>query len=209
MRVVLVANLKGGCGKTTIATHLAAAYAANGLTTALADADRQRSALDWLEARPATAASIAGLDWSHGPADVPAGIMRLVVDAPAGATRKPLKRLIEEADVVVVPVLPSAFDQNATVMFIDMIGEIKRVRRERARVGVVRNRLRTRSRAGAQLDRFMLGVGYEGVGRLHERAIYQDLAAGGLSLFDIDGAAAETLRPEWVPILRFVEGAEG
>ena len=52
---VLVTNTKGGCGKTTVATNLAAAFAAGGLRTALAEVDRQRSALDWLAARPATA----------------------------------------------------------------------------------------------------------------------------------------------------------
>ena len=43
MLTVLVTNTKGGCGKTTVATHLAAAFAGAGLKTALADADRQRS----------------------------------------------------------------------------------------------------------------------------------------------------------------------
>ena len=40
MRAILVANIKGGCGKTTVATHLAAAFACAGQATALADLDR-------------------------------------------------------------------------------------------------------------------------------------------------------------------------
>lgn len=63
MRAILVANVKGGCGKTTVATHLAAAFAAGGLNTVLADADRQRSSLLWCEMRPGHAAPIAPLDW--------------------------------------------------------------------------------------------------------------------------------------------------
>jgi len=80
---ILVANRKGGCGKTTIATNLAAAFAAGGLTTALADVDRQRSGLDWLGLRPATAAPIARLDWHKEITEPPGEVQRLVIDAPA------------------------------------------------------------------------------------------------------------------------------
>jgi chromosome partitioning protein len=82
MIIVLVANTKGGCGKTTISTHLAAASAQNGQRTALADADRQRSSLAWTRLRPGTAAPIAGLDWSKATEAPPRGIERLVIDAP-------------------------------------------------------------------------------------------------------------------------------
>jgi cellulose biosynthesis protein BcsQ len=71
MITVLVANSKGGCGKTTIATHLAAAFAGAGLRAALADADRQGSSLGWLRARPDGAAPIQALDWRDGPDGLP------------------------------------------------------------------------------------------------------------------------------------------
>ena len=80
MITVLVANMKGGAGKTTIATNLAAAYADSGLRTALADADRQRSSLRWAAARPETVGAITALDWSKGNDAVPAGTARLVVE---------------------------------------------------------------------------------------------------------------------------------
>jgi chromosome partitioning protein len=100
---VLVANGKGGCGKTTIATTMAAAFARGGLMTALADADRQRLALAWLAFRPAEAASITGLDWRDGAAGTPARTQRLVVDAPAGLRARRLDDLVDAADLVVVP----------------------------------------------------------------------------------------------------------
>ena len=56
MIAVLVANTKGGCGKTTISTHIAAAFANSGRRTALADADRQHSSFQWARLRPGTAA---------------------------------------------------------------------------------------------------------------------------------------------------------
>ena len=52
MRHILVTNSKGGCGKSTIATNLAAYYADEGYATVLADYDPQGSALSWLHERP-------------------------------------------------------------------------------------------------------------------------------------------------------------
>jgi chromosome partitioning protein len=79
---ILVANTKGGCGKTTSATHLAAAFAADGRRTALADADRQRSSLAWARLRPGTTAPIAALDWVDDLAAPPRGTERLVIEVP-------------------------------------------------------------------------------------------------------------------------------
>src|SRR5690242_13617660 len=105
---VLVTNVKGGCGKTTIATSLATAFAAHGHPTALADVDRQRSARGWLAGRPASAPTIEGLDWRKGCEPVPPRIRRLVIDAPAAMTLARVEELLRQADFVLVPVLPSA-----------------------------------------------------------------------------------------------------
>ena len=92
MITVLVANTKGGCGKTTIATHLAAAFATTGLRAALADVDKQGSSLGWLKTRPDTTAPIQALDWRDGPGKLPKDTDRLVIDAPAGMKMKKIGR---------------------------------------------------------------------------------------------------------------------
>src|SRR5690606_37617997 len=91
---VLVANPKGGCGKTTIATHLAAAFAGAGLRTGLADADRQGSSLGWLKARPQNAAPIQALDWRDGPDQPQSDLDRLILDAPAALKLKKVEELL-------------------------------------------------------------------------------------------------------------------
>ena len=63
MLSILVTNTKGGSGKTTIATNLAAAFAAAGQRCWLADVDRQRNSLNWLARRPGEMPGIKGLDW--------------------------------------------------------------------------------------------------------------------------------------------------
>jgi chromosome partitioning protein len=206
---VLVTNTKGGCGKTTIATNLATAFAAGGLGTALADVDRQKSSLDWLAARPADAAPIRGLDWRKAAGEVPKGVQRLVIDCPAALTRGEVEDLIREADIVVVPVLPSVFDEGSTRRFLERLEELKPVRKGRKSVAIVANRLRPRSRAVGRLETFLAGLGRPVAARLTDRSLYADLATKGQGLFDLDGAKVRAVRAEWQPLLGAIEGVAG
>lgn len=208
MLSVLVANTKGGCGKTTIATHLAAAFAGAGHRTVLADADRQHSSLEWLARRPEAAAALAGLDWTRDIGEAPKKTERLVIDAPAALKIKQVDALLKLADVIVLPVLPSAFDEGATARFLARLEELKPIRKARKPVAVVGNRMRARSRAAARLDSFLDGLGHRVVTRLRDSALYPDTAALGLSLFDLPGRRAEAPRADWGPLLRYVEEAE-
>jgi chromosome partitioning protein len=206
MIVVLVANTKGGCGKTTISTHLAAAFAGAGHRTALADADRQRSSLEWTRLRPGTAAPVVGLDWSKGVVGPPKAVERLVIDAPAALKKNDAFELVKMADVIVVPVLPSVFDQGSTLAFLARLNQLKSIRKNRKPVGVLRNRVRPRTRATARLAEFLSEVDHADLGALSDRAIYNDVAALGLSIFDLSGKRAEQLRADWAPLLGYVGG---
>jgi chromosome partitioning protein len=205
MITVLVANPKGGCGKTTIATHLAAAFAGAGLRTALADADRQGSSLGWVKARPESAAPIRALDWTDGPEKLPKDTDRLIIDAPAAMKLKKIEDLLRLADVIVVPVLPSGFDEPVTAEFLKQLETLKPIRKSKTAVAVLRNRVQTGTRMAAKLDKFMLGVGHTGVGRLRHRMIYADIAGRGLSVFDLGGKQNEDLQTDWAPVLRYIE----
>jgi chromosome partitioning protein len=207
MMVVLVANTKGGCGKTTVATHLAAALACHGHRTALADADRQRSSLEWTRLRPGTAAPIAALDWSKALSKPPKGLDRLVIDAPAAMKKKDTVALVGMADAIVVPVLPSVFDQGSTMAFLARLHQLKAIRKNQKPVGVLRNRVRPRTRATARLARFLDEIEHADLGALTDRAIYNDAAAQGLSIFDLAGRRAEQLREDWVTLLDYIDRA--
>lgn len=205
---VLVANPKGGCGKTTIATHLAAAFAGAGLRAGLADADRQGSSLGWLAARPESAAPIRALDWRDRPLALPTELDRLVIDAPAALKLKKVEELLRLADVIIVPVLPSGFDEPVTGDFLKQLENLKPIRKSRTAVAVLRNRVQSGTRTAARLDKFMLGVGHTGVGRLRHRQVYPDIAGRGLSIFDLTGKQHEDLRSDWAPVLRYIENAD-
>lgn len=202
---VLVTNTKGGVGKTTIATTLASAYAAGRLKTALADVDRQHSSLDWLAQRPATARPIIGLDWSKAVSPPPAGIERLVIDAPANLRLKEVDELIAEADLVILPLLPSAFDQASTARFLRKLDKLKPVRKGRKGIAVIANRVRARAKAAQRLDAFLADCGQPVPARITDRAIYGELAVAGLALFDTPAARHLAAKSEWTPLLTAIE----
>ncbi|WP_142847513.1 ParA family protein [Telmatospirillum sp. J64-1] len=204
MLSVLVANLKGGCGKTTIATHLAAAFAGAGFATAIADCDRQRSSLAWLGRRPGTLPAITGLDWTKSIDVPPSGIERLVIDSPAALRGKTSKDLVERADIVLVPVLPSAFDRDASARFLAKLAEIKPVRKNKRVVAVIGNRLRLGTKAVQQLDDFFAELGFPVIARLRDTQAYPAAAEAGSTLFEDRSRRMQPYAQEWAPVLDLV-----
>lgn len=201
MLSILVGNIKGGCGKTTIATHLASSFAATGLTTIIADCDRQKSSLNWLRRRDDTAPTITGLDWSKNLGSPPKGIDRLVIDAPAAMHHDDVEDLIAIADVVVVPVLPGAFDQDATAHFLKKLAAVKAVRKNKRVVAIIGNRLRLGAKATEQLDVFFESLGFPVVARLRDSQIYPTVAALGSSVLEARDRRARDYAAEWTPLL--------
>ncbi len=205
METILVANSKGGCGKTTLATHLAAAFASVGKACVLGDADRQRSSLNWSRMRPASVPRVLGLDWSARRRTAPAGTGRLVVDSPAGTNRRTLESLVRRADLVVAPVLPSIFDEQATARFLALLERLKAIRRHPVPIVLVANRVNPGSHADDRLDIFIRSLGYRSATRIPEHELYGRLAVDGLSLFDLDTPEACDNALHWLPLLGRIE----
>ncbi|MCF8478860.1 MAG: ParA family protein [Rhodospirillum sp.] len=204
MFVIAIANTKGGSGKTTVATHLAANFASRGFTTGLADLDRQQSALSWLERRPLGAAPITGINLSKDDA-IPKSIDRLVVDVAAAMGKGVVKEIVDRADMVVVPVLPGAFDEDGTRRFIGHLEKIKEIRKNKREVAFIANRVRLNTKALSRLETFLEDLSFPVITRLRDTQHYNNTAADGISLFDIPGARLEPYRAEWAPLLDFIE----
>ena len=207
MKTVLVANRKGGCGKTVVAVTLASALAARGHSVGLADADAQKSAQRWLKARPRDAARIEGLNWTKSGAvgDAPKSLDWLVIDAPGAVGGEAAEALIAEASAVIAPVLPSFFDADSTRRFLKEIEDIKRVRKGKVGVHLLANRVRPQGRATGRLQAFFDKVGQQPVAWIAERAAYADLAERGLSAFDMPQKLYAPIRAQWAPVLEALD----
>ncbi|MBL8384707.1 MAG: ParA family protein [Burkholderiales bacterium] len=206
-RVTVVMNPKGGVGKSTLATNLAGYHASRGHAVMLGDVDKQQSSREWLKLRPAQCAPIASWDIERGkPAKPPKEATHIVLDTPAGISEKLLDQVVAPADRVIVPLQASMLDILATKHFLAMLAEDRAVRRSDALIGVVGMRVDSRTRAFDELQRFLDGLGLPVLGYIRNTQNYVQLAARGLTLFDIAPGRVQQDLEQWQPILRWLEG---
>ncbi|MGY0505677.1 ParA family protein [Luteimonas sp. e5] len=207
MKTVLVASSKGGVGKTTLATHLAAYWATQGLNTVLVDADPQGSSTRWAERRADLPHAVLPIDgtrkaWAKR---IPADSQRVVIDAPAGAQCGELEPYLERADAVVIPVPPSALDIEATVPFINALAKHPRVRRGELPLGLVGNKLKPWTNASRQAMDILREWGVPLVAEVRDSQSYVLLTGLGRSLFDYQSAQVRAHQDDWRPLLKWLE----
>ena len=208
MKTVLVASSKGGVGKTTVVTHLAAHAALAGRRTVLVDADPQGSSTRWCERR-------AGLDSAVLPVDgtgrkgwerhVPAGSQAVFIDGAAGAMAADLDRFLGTADAVVVPVLPSTLDIEATIAFLDSMAGHPRVKRGTLPIGLVVNKYRPWTNASRNALDVLQGWPVPVVAQLRDSQAYSVLVGLGKTLFDYHSAQVRDHQADWQPLLRWLK----
>ena len=135
---------------------------------------------------------------------VPGGTRRLVVDAPAAVRRGAVRELVQTADVILIPVLPSLFDEATTRRFLRVLDKLKPIRNNKRAVALVGNRIRVRTTASRHLEDFLAGLNQDVVSLIRDTQLYPTASAGGLSIFDMAPSRAERYTEEWRPLLRFI-----
>jgi chromosome partitioning protein len=204
MPVVVVANPKGGVGKSTLSTNIAGYFASQGHTVMLGDADRQQSSRLWLGLRPAAARTITGWDVGDDKlAKPPKGTTHVVLDTPAGVHGKALQRVVDIADKVVVPLQPSIFDIYATRHFLDELAQLRKATKKQ--VGVVGMRVDPRTIAADKLHEFVATLDLPVIGYVRNTQNYIHLAARGLTLFDVAPGRVERDLEQWQSICRWLD----
>ncbi len=207
MTVIVIANPKGGVGKSTLSTNLAGYFAAEGQWVALADLDRQQSAHAWLDLRPETLPAIE--TWQvdpDAPVKPPKGLEQAVIDTPAGLHGNRLNVALSLADKVIVPLQPSIFDILATKEFLERLAKEKAVRKGAIEIGVVGMRVDARTKSADQLHRFVEGLDLPVLGYLRDTQNYVQLAAHGLTLWDVAKSRVEKDLEQWESIIAWVNG---
>ncbi|MCF8159680.1 MAG: ParA family protein [Polaromonas sp.] len=204
MPVVVVANPKGGVGKSTLSTQIAGYFASQNHAVMLGDADRQQSSKLWLTLRPDHAQPIRS--WELGGDQIakpPRGTTHVVLDTPAGLHGKRLKEILKRAHKVVVPLQPSVFDIFATQDFLNELADSARA--AKIDIGIVGMRVDERTRAAEQLRSFVEATGLPVLGYVRDTQNYVQLAAHGLTVFDLPPGRVARDLAQWQVICRWLD----
>ena len=206
MPVIVIANPKGGAGKSTLSTNVAGFLASQGHAVMLGDADVQQSSRLWLSLRPDTVTRITTWELQADlvlTAKPPKGTTHVVIDTPGGLDGWRFKEVLGRADKIMVPIMPSIFDMYAAQNFLTKLREI--TRNSRTKVGVVGMRVDERTLAASKLRQFMDTLELPIVGYLRDTQHYLHLAAHGLSMFDITPSKVEKDLLQWRPICQWLQ----
>ena len=206
MRHIMVMNAKGGCGKSTLATNIAAYFAAEeGQSVALADYDPQRSSLDWLERRPDNRPEIVGINaFDEGLKRVPRSADVVVIDAPARSHGSELTNLVRHAETIIVPVLPSTIDMQASNRFIQELKDVGKVQRKQAKIAVVANRVREYTLIFEELDEFLAKQRVPYLSALREAQNYVRAYTRGLGIYELPEYLAWPDWEQWEPLTKWL-----
>jgi chromosome partitioning protein len=203
MPVIVVANPKGGVGKSTLATNVAGLFARRGHAVMLGDVDRQQSSRQWLALRPAGVPPIRSWDVAgESVLRPPKGVTHVVLDTPAGFTGKPMDAVMRIADRVMIPLQPSLFDMQATHAFLQELRTHKRA--AEIQVVLVGMRVKDHTISNDKLHEFLGNLKLPVLGYLRDTQNYVHLVARGLTLWDVAPGRVERDLEQWKPLVSWL-----
>lgn len=217
-RRILVINGKGGCGKTTIATNLAVAYAHQGHQVALIDNDPQASSTYWAAQRDPELKPIHVVP-AHQRSNMyqtqtfhnrlPPGIDRIIIDGHSNARDRDLETLLRQADVVLIPLLPSSIDIRAGGRFITNLLTHRMLRSSPRPVGVIANRVQPNTQTHEKLTHFLGCLDIPAVATFRDSPVYTEGAELGQGVVDMrESRAARKETPAWHQLIRWIDSQE-
>lgn len=214
-RRILIINGKGGCGKTTIATNLAVTYASAGRSVALVDNDPQASSSYWVEIRSEALPPVQ-LVAAHQRTHMyqthtfqhrlPSTADRIIVDGHSNARDRDLEALLKQADVVLVPMLPSAIDIRAGGQFITTLLTHRAFRNSPRPVGVIANRVQPHTETHAKLEHFLRCLDVPAVATFRDSPVYSEAVELGKGVVDmLESRAARRETPAWRNLVKWID----
>ena len=193
LQKIVILNPKGGCGKTTLATNLASYFALRGPLPTLLDCDSHGFSMCWLERRPLNLAPIHGIaayrksntttqSWHLR---VPAETRQVIIDTPAALDNPQIHELIYDADNIIIPIFPSAFDIRSAAQFIADLLLVAQIERGNGKLSIVANRTRANTQSLRQLMRFLNSLRIPVVATLRDSQNYVRAAGSGRGIYDL------------------------
>lgn len=209
MPVIMVANPKGGVGKSTLATNIAGYLARQGHAVMLGDLDVQQSSRQWLAQRAPGLPPIQS--WALRKAEgktlakPPKGVSHVVLDTPAGLHGKRLDAGFALADRLLIPLQPSLFDIQATYSFLQSLQDLRGQSGRGPALALVGMRAREGTLSSQQLQQFVQGLDVPVLGLLRDTQNYVQLAARGLTLWDVAPGRVERDLAQWQSLLAWLD----
>lgn len=204
MPIVAVVNPKGGVGKSTLATNIAGYWASLGHDVMLGDVDEQQSSRMWLGLRPEGARPIQAWEVQRDFIVRPSrGAEYVVLDTPAGLGGLRMREVARLADGIIVPLQPGVMDMRATRTFLTRLNEW--VGRRPVQLGLVGMRVDERSLAAGQFQSFTDDVDVPVIGVLRSTQNYVQLAARGLTVFDVAPSRVRRDLAQWETLSRWLD----
>ena len=195
---IVILNPKGGCGKSTLVTNLAACYAKCSIPPVVMDYDQQASSMGWLERRPSERPAIHGIaaykksmqatrSWQLR---VPNDTETLLIDSPASLGHDDLRELTRDSTSILVPVLPSCMDIHAASRCIADLLLVAKVDRRDRKLAVVANRTRKNTKSLAKLMRFLDSLGIPIIAVLRDTQNFVRSAEQGIGVSEMQPSRA-------------------
>jgi len=214
-RRILIVNGKGGCGKTTIATNLAVAYACQGTNVALLDNDPQASSTHWSSLRRSDLPQVTIVAKHERPNmyqtqsyhhRLPPETEVVVIDGHSNARGRDLETLLRQTDVILVPMLPSSIDMRAGGRFIADVLTHRIYRAAPRPVGVIANRVQPNTQTHEKLMHFLECLDVPVVAQFRDSPVYTDAAETGTGVVDMrDIRAARKETAQWKQLIRWLD----
>ena len=213
MQRIILLNPKGGSGKTTVATNLAARFAVAGKNPVLMDMDPQGSSVRWARKRAGNLPPIHGIaaferssavtrSWQLR---IPPGCGAVIVDTPAALDPQSFAEITRGADAVLVPVMPSDIDIHAAAKCITDLLLVAKVSRSQGRLGVIANRVRGNTLISQTLNRFLKTLDIPLVATLRDTQNYVRAAQIGEGIHEMPEWQVRPDLEEWVALTDWLD----
>jgi len=213
---IVILNPKGGCGKSTLATNIAACYAGRGPQPAIMDFDPQGSTMSWLKRRPKDLPPIHGIaaykksmqatrSWQLR---VPESTVDLIVDSPASISHDDLRELTRDSSSILVPVLPSAMDIDAASRCVADLLLVAKVNRNEGKLAVIANRTRKNTKSFGRLMRFLDSLGIPIIAVLRDTQNFVHAAEKGVGIHELPPSRVRPDKEQIDKIVTWLDGWE-
>ena len=138
---------------------------------------------------------------------VPANTDRVILDAPARASELELKEMILQADIILIPVLPSSIDTHAVARFIEELVIERKIRQRGIGVGIVANRAKTKTLTYRSLQRFLESLNLPFVTTLRDTQNYVHAAERGIGISEMWDKRTDVDKDQWSPMMEWLANA--